>query len=70
MSWTKLAAKKPDPGVPVIVTGEWKDGKSNRDVAYYCDDGFYKLAIDPVLGVLRKTHIDYKVVEWADLYIG
>lgn len=52
---------KPPTGIPIAV-----DVNNKTFVAYYCDDGFYFLHYDDVLGVLRKQCLE-GVTHWTDL---
>lgn len=70
MGWHNFAEHKPVSGIPVIVTGKFDAGTSDRDIAYYFDGDFYKLGLDPVLGALRKQLIEYPVLQWTEIYIG
>lgn len=53
--------KEPSTGKPVCAA------VGNKVfVAYYCNFGFYILAYDDLLGVMRKQYLD-GVTSWTDL---
>lgn len=49
----------PEEGIPVKIYCV-----GGCEVAYFCDGEFYNLRLDPRLGILRKEHVDKKVLCW------
>lgn len=67
--WHNVKTEPPTEGEPVIGLSTF--GKSNTadwitDIVYYCDHMFYKLSLDPTLGILRKEHIPDIVDYWTE----
>jgi len=61
MNMLSIERFKPEEGQPVILTLD--DRK--RIVAYYNNGEFYRLKLDPVLGVLRKEQVKAKI--WSHI---
>ena len=69
MKWHKVKELPPVEGMPVIVL--YKNNKPDKDcwttdIAYYCDGEFYRLVLDPYLGVLRKELSQEPVEYWTE----
>lgn len=66
--WHNVKEDPPVEGVPIV--GLFMNGLNDpdawvTDIVYYCDGMFYKLDIDPRLGILRKEYISDKVDYWS-----
>lgn len=71
-NWIPMHEKTPAEGKPLLIMladGEGNPDLRTADIAYYCDGTFFKLELDPHLGVLRKQCVNGKVTHWAKYII-
>lgn len=69
--WRSVKETPPSNGQCVVVLFKNDDADPDfwtRDIAYYCNDGFYKLEYDPVLDIMRKVYVNEPVEYWANYY--
>lgn len=59
--WHNVKTDPPVEGKAVVIYYN-----NTTDIAYYCDNGFYKLTYDDILGVLRKSYVTDKVTYWSN----
>ena len=70
--WYKVKDNPPANGqcvVMLLMNGEGDPDFWTTDIGYYCNDGFYNLEYDYILGIMRKTYVTEPVEYWSNYII-